>query len=175
MAVKKGLLVGVAVGGVLYVMWRRRRRAEAPPEPAPAWQPPPPPPVPVAEEPLAEEPIADEGIADEEITEELDDPEPPPGQPAPHVVPAVEEPAFAPVAPPRREEPTLRHPGRRVPLSSSGFAAKPRVAAFRTSDRPQPAQARISWPGSGGPAAQRPKPLRLVPARSRPASLRRSR
>jgi len=163
MAVKKGLVIGVAVGGLLYVMWRRRRAAEAAPE-APAWQP---------AAPAAEQPVAAEPVADEEITEELD--EQPPAEPDVEAVVAAEEPAAGPPAPPRREEPSLRHPGRRVPLTSSGFASKPRAAAFRSSDRPQAGQARISWPGTGGPANQRPKPLRLVPTRARPASLRRSR
>jgi hypothetical protein len=168
MTVKKGLLVGVAVGGLLYVMWRRRRAAESLPEPeTPAWRPP------VPAEPVAAEPVAPEEIADEEITEELG--EEPAGEPGAAL--AAEEPAAAPTrpAPARREEPTLRHPGRSLPLTSSGFASKPRPAAFRSSDRPQAAQARISWPGTGGPAGQRPKPLRLVPARARPSSLRRSR
>src|SRR5690349_297128 len=69
MAVKKGLVIGVAVGGLLYVMWRRRRAAEAAPE-APAWEP---------AAPAAEQPVAAEPVADEEITEELD--EQPPAEP----------------------------------------------------------------------------------------------
>jgi hypothetical protein len=183
MAVKKGLVIGVAVGGLLYVMWRRRRTAESAQE-EPAWQPEAPAaaqpvaaePVadePVAADPVVDEPVAAESAADEEITEELD--EQPPAEPEVEAVVAAEEPAAAPPPPPRREEPSLRHPGRRVPLTSSGFASKPRAAAFRSSDRPQAGQARISWPGTGGPANQRPKPLRLVPTRARPASLRRSR
>jgi hypothetical protein len=143
-AVKKGLVVGVAVGGLLYVMWRRRR-AEAPPEPAPAWQPPPPPPEPVADAPAAAEAHA----------------------PAP-VVPLRRHEAA-----PHHEEPVLHHPGRHVPLTSSGFASKPRPTAFRSSDRPQAAQARISWPGTGGAAGQRPKPLRLVSTRARTSARRR--
>jgi hypothetical protein len=169
MAVKKGLVVGVAVGGLIYVMWRRRRAAEAPPEPA--YQPPAPPP-PVAEEPVPAEAAPDTSATDEEVTEELE--EAPPGEPiAEPAAAAVLEPA--PAAPARRDEPTLHHPGRRLPLTSSGFASRPRITTFGGSDRPQSAQARISWPGTGGPAAQRPRPLKLVPTRARPAALRRSR
>lgn len=173
MAVKKGLVVGVAVGGLLYVMWRRRRAAEAPAEPPAAWQPPPPPPAPVAEEPLAEEPLAEEPVGDEDVTEDLEAGEPVADEPEPDAQEPVG--SEAPTAPLRREEPTLRHPGRRLPLTSSGFASKPRVTAFRRSDRPQAAQAGISWPGTGGQPGGRPKPLRLVPTRARPAALRRSR
>lgn len=163
---KKGLVVGVAVGGLLYVMWRRRRGAEAPSEPQVAWQPPPPP-APVAEEP----------VAAEEVTEEIELEDPEVGEPGDEAAAAEDEvvQSAAPVAPARRAEPTLHHPGRHLPLTSSGFASKPRAAAFRSPDRPQAAQARISWPGTGGPSGQRPKPLRLVPARARPSALRRSR
>lgn len=175
MAVKKGLIVGVAVGGLLYVMWRRRRAVEAPSEPeTPAWQPQAPEPAvhePAAEEPAAEEPAVEEGAADEEVTEDLAEPPPEPEVDAS----AAPEPAATAQAPPKHEEPVLHHPGRRLPLTSSGFASKPRVTAFRSSDRPQAAQARISWPGAAGPSARGPKPLRLIPARARPASLRRPR
>jgi len=171
--VKKGLLVGVAVGGLLYVMWRRRQAAGAPAQPEPAWQPPPPPPAPVAEEPVADEDITEDLEADAPEVEPAEDAEELDEEPEADALAVVEPVSAAPS--PKREEPTLRHPGRRVPLTSSGFASKPRTAAFRSSDRPQAAQARISWPGTGGPAAQRPKPLRLVPTRARPAALRRSR
>ncbi len=173
MAVKKGIVVGVAVGGLLYVMWRRRRAVEAPAEPeTPAWQPHPPAPAApaAAEEPVAEEAAA-EDVTDEEVTEDLAEPPPEPEVDAS----AGAEPAPAPPASLKREEPALHHPGRTLPLTSSGFASKPRVTAFRSSDRPRAAQARISWPGAAGPSALGPKPLRLVPARARPASLRRSR
>jgi hypothetical protein len=166
--VKKGLIVGVAVGGLLYVMWRRRRAGESPAEPqTQAWHPP----APAAAEPAAEA----EPAAGEEITEELDEEPDAEPEPEPEAESLAVDEAVAPAAAPKRVEPTLRHPGRQLPLTSSGFAAKPRMTAFHSSDRPQAAQARISWPGTGGPAAQRPKPLRLVPTRARPAALRRSR
>jgi hypothetical protein len=172
MAVKKGLIVGVAVGGLLYVMWRRRRAVEAPSESEPpAWQPQAPEPQePAAQEPAAEEPAVEEAATDEEVTEDLAEP------PAPDVdASAAAEPAATAPAPQKHEEPALHHPGRRLPLTSSGFASRPRVAAFRSSDRPQAAQARISWPGTAAPSARGPRPLRLTPARARPASLRRPR
>jgi hypothetical protein len=165
MTVKKGLLVGVAVGGLLYVMWRRSRTAEPPPEPAAAWEPAvapmpdPPPPEPVAEEPIADEPAAAGLVADEPVAEE----------------PRDEAPEVATVVPIRAEEPALHHPGRRVRLSSTGFASRPRPAVFRGTERPQPVRVRATWPGVAGAGQARPKPPRLVPTRARPAALRRSR
>ncbi|HEY3764408.1 MAG TPA: hypothetical protein VGL44_04570 [Gaiellales bacterium] len=181
MTVKKGLLVGVAVGGLLYVMWRRRKGNDAPPpESAVAWEPftePVAQPEPVAEtESVSEpEPVAEAEPIVEAEPEPIAEVEPEPiAEVAPE--PAPERPVAEPVvAEVRHEEPTLTHPGRQHPLTSTGFANRPRPATFSGVGRPQTARTRATWPGVAGAGQQRPKPLRLIPAPSRPASLRRSR
>jgi hypothetical protein len=128
--VRRGLLVGAAVGVALVVMWRRSREARdevvpaAPPEPA------------VEHEVHAEEPT----VHAEE--------------PAVHAETETFEPA--PIAPDRvqaehtRHAVALTHVGRPRDLSAAGWPQPRRVAALGATGRTHPPPARPAWPGVAG-------------------------
>jgi hypothetical protein len=128
--VRRGLLVGAAVGVALVVMWRRSREARdevvpaAPPEPA------------VEPEVRAKEPA----VHAEE--------------PAMHAETETFEPA--PVAPDRvqaehtRHAVALTHVGRPRDLSAAGWPQPRRVAALGATGRTHLPPARPAWPGVAG-------------------------
>jgi hypothetical protein len=128
--VRRGLLVGAAVGVALVVMWRRSREARdevipaSPPEPA------------VEPEVRAEEPAMH---AEE---------------PAAHAETETFEPA--PIAPDRvqaehtRHAVALTHLGRPRDLSAAGWPQPRRVAVLGATGRTHRPPARAAWPGVAG-------------------------
>ena len=135
--VRRGLLVGAAVGVALVVMWRRSREARdevvpaAPPEPA------------VEPEVHAEEPAM-----------HTEEPAMHAGEPAVSAETETFEPA--PVAPDRaqaehtRHAVALTHVGRPRDLSAAGWPQPRRVAALGATGRTHLPPARPAWPGVAG-------------------------
>jgi hypothetical protein len=165
--VKKGLLLGAAVGGVLYLMWRRSRTQERAYVSAstPAWEPvvvrepepaapaPDPEPEIVEPEPVMEEPEPE--IVEPEIVE----PEPVMEEPEPEIVepePVLAEPEPPAVVPAHAYEAPVESPESPVGFAASarprrGLGDYGRLHPFVSQQSPP-------WPGitTRGTAALRP-------------------
>ena len=121
--VRRGLLVGAAVGVALVVMWRRSREARD--EVVPAAPP----------EPAVEPEVHAEAHAVHAETETV--------EPAPIAPERVQ-------AEHTRHAVALTHVGRPRDLSAAGWPQPRRVAAIGATGRTHPPPARPAWPGVAG-------------------------